>query len=360
MSSPLNPTLFSMLQAQFGEVRISNAGQPRIATRVPDPARPGRFIERTDQRGEQYGCSCPFCGDQGCRFYISYMYGVLDPATGQRNYALWCCFNEQCHRSETNRRILRSRLALPLSRRHAQHVEIAPISAPTPVSKEIILPEGLTPIASLPASHPAAIYLSARGFDLQYLQDTWDVSFCDWCLECRPTATRRIVIPAYSPAKLFSPTYDPSQPLVLRGWQARIVPGFEVLGGSDAKYLSAAGMQKSELLYGLPSALAATGPVFLVEGPADAWRLGPGALALFGKDLSQTQKLLLVHHFPGRPIHIMLDQDAQDAAQKIQHDLSLARSGSPGDNRVNILTLPPGRKDPGECTQEEIATYAKS
>jgi hypothetical protein len=344
-----------MLQSQFGDVRITNAGQARLATRVPDPARPGRFIEHATQRGEQYVTSCPFCGDDRSRLYVSYMYGALDPTTDQRNYALWCCHNEKCHQVEANRLMLRSRLAVPISRRHAQHVEIAPAPTQPSAPPEIIFPEGITPIAELPADHPAAIYLTERGFDLQYLQQTWDVSYCDWCIECRPPATRRIVIPVYRPALMFADTVG-AQQLVLGGWQARIVPGHEPLAGSDAKYLSAAGMQKSELLYGLPQALAVDRPVYLVEGPTDAWRIGPGALALFGKDLSQTQKLLLVHHFEGRPIYVTLDQDARDAAVKIQRELSLARSGA-GDNRVLIMNLPTGRKDPADCSPEEIAAF---
>ncbi len=352
MPSPLNPTLFSILQAQFGEVRTTNPGQLRITSRVPDPARPGRFTERADQRGEQYAIPCPFCFDDRFRLYISYQYGVLDPTTGQRNYGLWCCHNEKCHQIEANRAMLRSRLAVPISRRHAQHVAVAPADLTPQPPQEIILPEGLTPIAELPADHPAAAYLTARGFDRQYLQATWDVSFCDWCLACRPAATRRIVIPIYRPAQLFTAPSE-ERPLALGGWQARIVPGYEVLGGSDAKYLSAAGMQKSELLYGLHLAIAAVGPVYVVEGPSDAWRVGPGALALFGKDLSQTQKLLLVHHFAGRRIIVMLDQDAHEEARKMQQDLRLARGPSGGE--VLLATLPPGRKDPADCTPEEIA-----
>ena len=234
---------------------------------------------------------------------------------------------------------------------------LPPHPRPHTQPQEIILPEGLTPIAALPASHPAAIYLTSRGFDLQYLQQTWDVSFCDWCVACRPAATRRIVIPVYRPAQLFAATAA-EQPLVLRGWQARSVPGYEVLGGSAAKYLSAAGMQKSELLYGLHLAIAAAGPVYVVEGPTDAWRVGPGALALFGKDLSQTQKLLLVHHFVGRPILVMLDPDARDAAVKVQDALQSARSGLPGDNRVVLVDLPPGSEDPAALRAEAIRASA--
>jgi hypothetical protein len=75
-------------------------------------------------------------------------------------------------------------------------------------------------------------------------------------------------------------------------------------------------------------------------------------VALFGKNLSQTQKLLLVHHFVGRRIVAMLDQDAREEAMKIQHDLRSARAQG---SEVLIANLPPGRKDPADCTPDELA-----
>jgi DNA primase len=77
-------------------------------------------------------------------------------------------------------------------------------------------------------------------------------------------------------------------------------------------------MQKSHLLYGLPQALGTTGPVYLCEGPTDVWRVGPGAVAILGHDLSEHQKMLAMHYFAGRPIVILPDQDAIDAAREIQ------------------------------------------
>jgi DNA primase len=93
----------------------------------------------------------------------------------------------------------------------------------------------------------------------------------------------------------------------------------------------------------------------VVEGAADCWRIGPGAVGLFGKSLSLPQKALLVHHFAGRPVFVMLDRDAGEDARAVQRALALARSGSPGNNRVLLRELPPGRKDPAECTPQEIA-----
>jgi hypothetical protein len=217
----------------------------------------------------------------------------------------------------------------------------------------------LIPIPDLPETHPAPAYLLQRGFDLLYLQQTWDISFCDSCLNCRPPATNRIIIPIYRPAQMFAPAPNGQQELALGGWQARSVPDLPPLAGADAKYLFARGMQKSELLYGLHLAPGAQGPVYLVEGPTDCWRIGPGAVAIFGKSLSQTQKLLLVHHFAGRPIVVMLDPDAYESAAKIQHELALARSNLQGDNRVVLAELPGHREDPADCSPAEIFQAAE-
>jgi hypothetical protein len=257
---------------------------------------------------------------------------------------------------EANRRLFRSMVAVPIGRRRLQQAVIAPAVPATTPPQEIVLPEGLIPISSLPETHPAPAYLLQRDFDIAYLAETWGISFCDWCMTCRPVATNRIVIPIYRPAQMFVQSSDDPQQLVLGGWQARIVPGLESLSGSDAKYLSAEGMQKSELLYGLHLAIATQGPVYLVEGPSDCWRIGPGAVAIFGKDLSTTQKLLLVHHFIGRPIVVMLDPDAHEAAEQIQHELHLARGNAEGDNRVVIAEVPSHREDPADCTCDEIIT----
>ena len=81
-------------------------------------------------------------------------------------------------------------------------------------------------------------------------------------------------------------------------------------------------------------------------------------MAIFGKDLSQTQKLLLVHHFAGRPIIVMLDPDAYEEAERIQHTLFLTRGRAEGDNRVAVADLPAHREDPAACTREEITAAA--
>ena len=148
----------------------------------------------------------------------------------------------ECHQVEANRRCSAAAwqclsagviaAVLPL-RRNCSAAQNLTAQPHTP--QEIILPEGLTPIAALPSDHPAALSPPARlrppvppghlGRELLRLVHGLP-----------PCATNRIVIPVYRPAQLFSA--QRRAPLVLGGWQARLVPGYEVLGGSDAKYLS--------------------------------------------------------------------------------------------------------------------------
>ncbi len=102
-----------------------------------------------------------------------------------------------------------------------------------------------------------------------------------------------------------------NSPLVTAGWQARCIGETT---DQAPKYLFPRGFQKSKLLYGLPHALRTQGPVVLCEGPTDVWRYGPGAMATFGLHLSRDQRLLLIHHFAGRPIVILPDVGAVEKA----------------------------------------------
>jgi hypothetical protein len=224
---------------------------------------------------------------------------------------------------------------------------VSPDDMPTPIE----LPRDTIPITQLPDTHPAIAYLRDRGFDPSELQDSWQVGYSDYCAVSRPPiAGGRIIIPVWRPAMQFAPD-TASQPRVLTGWQARAVPEIQPVPGAP-KYLSAAGFRKSESLYGLPQALQSIGPIFLCEGVFDAWRLGPGALALFGKTLSNQQKALLGCHFSAREVVVMLDADAAEDARRIRDQLQRVRG--PGSPQVVIAMMPSGRTDPGECTQEEL------
>jgi hypothetical protein len=206
-------------------------------------------------------------------------------------------------------------------------------------------------VSELPADHPAAQYLHDRGFDLAELSTKWHVSYCESAPDTQPPIYERIIIPIYRPPVLQAVNPATHVSNVLAGWQARFVgePPEET-----PKYLFAAGLRKSRLLYGLPEALQAPGPVVICEGPTDVWRFGTNAVALFGKSVSSEQQRLILHHFAGRPIVIALDADAREEAEEMRARLETARGFGPGDNRVVLLELPVGASDPAASTREVL------
>lgn len=361
---PLNEPLYAVLSSRFARVRVVNDGQPRVVTHTPDPNRPGTLIRQSSQCGEQYAVDCRFCGDQRQRLYVSCDFGRRDSVTGRENNALWYCFNERCHDCPINRARLSALLTIPFGRQVRRSSPVAAsgspaVNVPAPPLK-MMLPSDSRPINTLPPNHPAIAYVINRGFDPAMLWNYWRVYYCGHAGESRPAVYDRLVIPVYRPTATFANcTTDASQPFMLGGWQARAIGP---LPDHLPRYLSAAGMQKSQLLYGLPQAMQCAGPVFVCEGVTDCWRIGPGAVALFGKDLSSMQKMLLVHHFAGRPLIVALDAEAaaQEQARRIVQELRLARTGGQGDNRVVLLHMPHGCNDPGECNREVLmaAGYA--
>lgn len=352
-AQPLNLPLFRQLQARFGNVRINNAGQRRIVDYAPDPSRPGRMRAHTRVYGEQYSCNCPFCGDQRHRLSLSYLYGEFDPVTHSSNHGLWRCFNENCQRNPANSDRLRSYTAMPFGTRPIQQVAVATSDTTEPPRTPDAMSSFPTCISvdQLPAGHPAIAYLQSRGFDAFELAQAWQISYCEYSATSSYLTQNRLIIPIFGyGTQVFAPHPHPSQ-LIMAGWQARKI---DETFDSRPKYFSCPGMEKSKLLYGLHMAMGRSGPVWLCEGVTDCWRVGPGAVAILGKVLSEYQLRVIVHHFPGRPIAVLLDRDARIDAEQIRIRLQRARCMSNGDRRVVLVELPSGRNDPGECTSAEI------
>lgn len=352
MSQLLNPPLHEALQRFPGGVRISNQGQRRIVRYMPDPNNPSRLRSECDQRGEQYRINCPFCGDQRHRLAVSYQFGQYDPVLKRVNYDLWFCQNDtNCHKDPALRAQFRSLVAVPSRRqrrRGDRSPEVDESAATVTSSSPIELPPASTPVDQLPDDHPAVAYLHERGFDPVELSRQWDVRFAP--IWSGSPASNRIIIPVERYQLQFAPDVDQVD-RVLAGWQARQIVDSE---SSGPKYLFPRSFAKSKVLYGLCQARHTSGPALVVEGPTDVWRAGAGAVATFGKYVSRDQRLLLRHHFTGRPLVILPDSDARQDAVQFAHDLQSMRAFDAGDNRVLVATLPPGRQDPGECAREEI------
>jgi hypothetical protein len=70
--------------------------------------------------------------------------------------------------------------------------------------------------------------------------------------------------------------------------------------------------------------------------------------------MSVEQLGLIMRHFRGRQIVIMLDSDAVENATKIRDQIRQSRTLAGDTASVAIGVMPSGRKDPGECTPTEI------
>jgi DNA primase len=126
------------------------------------------------------------------------------------------------------------------------------------------------------------------------------------------------------------------------------------VGDGQPKYLSAAGMKKSQLLYGLPQAVQTEGPIVICEGVTGVWRLMTNGVAIFGKSLSAHQPALTLRYFPNRPLVVFLDPDADDEAQEAVRALRMSRRAADNSSSVVIASPPAGREDIGACRFEEV------
>lgn len=330
---PLNPTLFEVLQRQFGTVRISNQGQPRQVRELPDPVRFGRVQTLALVKGEQYHVDCPLCGDRRKRLYFNYLFGTPDRRTGRPNFSLVFCQHNKCHadpgRKQQLLRLLGAQQWRPMARLAEQVNAITESSSPPPAPQHLELPQNLMALTSHGPTHPVITYLHGRGFDPAELQATWSVSYCHCAFNTDPPTNCSLVAPVFQPARLFMAAE--TDPLELVYWQARrIVPG-------EPRY-SNPNVPRSAILYGLVQALVSNGPIVIVEGITDAWKIGPGALALLGNVISREQLRLIVHRFASRPIVVMLDGNAHAEAVAIQRQLQTA-------HRLTVAPPPVARVD---------------
>jgi DNA primase len=129
----------------------------------------------------------------------------------------------------------------------------------------------------------------------------------------------------------------------LVGWQARAprdVPRTGFGGDPSPKYLNRHGFQRRSFLYGFDTARASDF-VVVCEGVTDVWKVGPPAVALFGKQATSEQRHLLVRTWGHGTLIVLLDADARDEAVQLGRDL-----GRYFGKGVVVVRLPAG-SDPG-------------
>jgi hypothetical protein len=109
-------------------------------------------------------------------------------------------------------------------------------------------------------------------------------------------------------------------------------------------------IEHQTIVYGYDEAEGDTG--LLVEGIADVWRLGPGAMCCFGISFTLAQVNLLAKKF--KKLYIMFD--GGEATARKQSELLAALLSARG-VEIEILDLDEG--DPGEMPQQEADDLMK-
>lgn len=187
------------------------------------------------------------------------------------------------------------------------------------VPPEIIVPANSYPILS-PQSAPALEYLETRGID-------------------RDTASRYGLMYCPPMQRIIFLVSDEAGRVV--GYQGR-----DITGNAELKVLSSKGGWRESSLMFYPR-LSGSPHAVVFEGPFDALKghLCGGNVATMGSYISPGQ-LALIKGLDITRLYIFLDEDALDAVAGV-----VERSGM----ECYLCRVPEGRKDPGECTPEEVA-----
>ncbi len=342
ITQPLNVPLYYSLASHLGSVGITNLGVQAIVRQVTRWESGKLRVDAEIKGGEHYYVNCPVCGDKRHRLSISHRYATPHPISGRRIDYLLHCKNDNCFASRQNREWFTTMLS-----RLPRNTVVPPATifkaprAALPASTGQ-LPPSMICVSELPTNHLASQYLLDRGFDPRTIGKRWGVGYIDRDTTLSPPVHRRIVIPVFGPS-------PPGRVGPLVGWQARRIDDQQ---SDSQKYLNSAGFQISEYLYGLNEAAQSSGPVVLMEGVADTWSLGVGAVASFGCTLSPAQIELLTCRFRGRPITVGYDPDVSEKAQIAASKIRRARAAIGDPAPVLICPPPEGAKDFGECTQQ--------
>ncbi len=255
------------------------------------------------------GVDCPYCSPESGKFKLGInLVGLFA--------SCWTCGARPVTRA------LADVVDLPERRIRELLADVAPaVRLPEPRRRgKLVLPVGVGPL--LPA-HEA--YLRARGFDPDALARLWGV--------------RGIGLDPRVPWRVFVP-------ITLRGeivsWTARAISDRHPL-----RYVNAAAGEErvsaKTLLFGADHARHA---VVVVEGPFDAMRIGPGAVATMGVSYSRAQ-LRQLARFPVRAVCFDAVPDAQRRARRLCADLA----AFPG--RTDNVALLTG-KDAADAKPSEI------
>jgi hypothetical protein len=174
-------------------------------------------------------------------------------------------------------------------------------------------------------------YLKRRGFDPCKLEHLWGIKG----LALSMTHPWRIFIPIHYQGEVVS-------------WTTRAISDY-----IEPRYKSASlkeeKMPHKKLLYGEDFVRQSC---VVVEGPIDAWAIGPGAVATCGTGLMGDSQISRIAKYPLRVLCFDNEPDAQRRAEKVCNDLS----SFPG--KTFKIELESG-KDAAEASEKEIRELRK-
>ena len=256
-----------------------------------------RFLEEGHQhcRNGWVQVDCPYCSPNSNKYMLG-----LNKTHGYFN--CWQCGYQNLVETLSLLSNIEARSIYPLLKgiQKTQYIE-------TLRTGKLIIPDSVEEL------HPAhKRYLEKRGHDPAVITKLWGV--------------RGIGIAADLAWRLFIPIHVNHQ---IVSWTTRTIGDTET-----TRYISAKAEEEAvnhkHLLYGEDLASHA---IIIVEGPIDAWRIGPGAVATFGLNVSPEQ-IARMSVYSLRVICFDNTIDAQQRAQKLAKTLSLF----PGETYIACIT----------------------
>ena len=319
-STVMNAVLYRRLSSRFGDPKIRNAGQARVAFVRRDLE--DKPTTRVKQWGEQYVTRCPIC--KGDALAVSYMYGQPDDS-GRPMLHLAHCHGRNCLKKYENRVALAERLGAGDG--ILEHARVLPGKLLSEEERTPELPASRTRLDRLPKGHPAGRWLKRQGFDPDRLARFYDLSYCEDSED--PLTRERIIIPVALRGKH-------------QGWQSL------GMDQTHAKYLSARGMAASTLIYNLDKAREYATPV-IVQEPMDVWAFGRMAVCPLGASVSAKQVATLMAVFSDRRVVLLARERTENALARRLTLASLERA-FPGNLLVVAAPadVPPGAKGRAE------------
>lgn len=190
-------------------------------------------------------------------------------------------------------------------------------------NKELKYPKGTKKLKDMHKN-----YLEKRNFDPELLEKTWQLKGTNHIGDYR----FRIIAPIIINKKPVS------------------YIGRDITDKSSLRYKTCTIQNEvihhKNILYGLD--FVQNRKTIIVEGITDVWKIGKGAVALFGTNYTKKQVLKIIHNID--TAFIMLDNDAEKQANKLSFDLAGLIK------HIEIIHI--SMKDPASMKQED-ANYLK-